>query len=208
MTGRLIRVHVSTVVNEAVKAISIQSNSFLFSKKKKILSAQKRKSNQNQPTKQKWAKKKENNKGNSFSGTKTSKKVKIVSFALCCFLCSKSFCRKNKLAWTCLDSLIYTTTDWNSRKKEFVLNVKTLRQLNKSKLNKSKTKEFVKCIVNVFCKLFQENVFSLNCILLFKWVNCIINLFFRYFCSILCDFFPQNLSRFLIIHFISFEMTP
>ena len=152
--------------------------------------------------------KKENNKGNSFSGTKTSKKVKIVSFALCCFLCSKSFCRKNKLAWTCLDSLIYTTTDWNSRKKEFVLNVKTLRQLNKSKLNKNKTKEFVKCIVNVFCKLFQENLFSLNCILLFKWVNCIINLFFRYFCSILCDFFPQNLSRFLIIHFISFEMTP
>ena len=192
MTGRLIRVHVSTVVNEAVKAISIQSNSFLFSKKKKILSAQKRKSNQNQPTKQKWAKKKE----------------KIVSFALCCFLCSKSFCRKNKLAWTCLDSLIYTTTDWNSRKKEFVLNVKTLRQLNKSKLNKNKTKEFVKCIVDVFCKLFQENVFSLNCILLFKRVNCIINLFFRYFCSILCDFFPQNLSRFLIIHFISFEMTP
>ena len=54
LIGRLIGVHVSSIVNEAIKTISSQFILFFYEKN---LSAQKRKSNQSQPTKQKQANK-------------------------------------------------------------------------------------------------------------------------------------------------------
>ena len=64
----------SSIVNEATKAISSQFFFFM-----KGFKRTKRKSSQNQPTKQKQANK--NNKGNKFSRRKSLKRVKIVCFA-------------------------------------------------------------------------------------------------------------------------------
>ena len=75
----------SSIVNEAIKTISSQFIIFFLGK---VFSAQKHKSSQNQPTKQKQTNK--NNKGNNFSSRKSFKRVKIVCFA---------FLKKLKLSW-------------------------------------------------------------------------------------------------------------
>ena len=63
---------ISSIVNEVIRTISI----YFY---EKISSAQKCKSTKNQLTKQN--KQMTNNRGNDFSRTKTSKRVKIVCFA-------------------------------------------------------------------------------------------------------------------------------
>ena len=72
----------SRMVNEVIKPLSSWLM-FLFFLGKDF-STQKHKSNQSQPEKQNNMRIK-NNKGNTFSRTKTSKKVKIVYFAFWCF---------------------------------------------------------------------------------------------------------------------------
>ena len=100
--GRLIKVHVSSIVNEAIKTISSQF--FFFYEK--ILSVQKAP--------------KPNHPLRSFCAHK--KTVAFIDFCslifafvgwfwlICVFVRSKSFFKKNKLALNCLDSLIYYTT--------------------------------------------------------------------------------------------------
>ena len=96
----------SSIVNEAMKTISSQFIFFMkrFWARKNANQAKTNQQNKNKQTK--------NNKGNNFLHIKTSKRKKVVCFALWCFLCAQSlFVKKNKLAWNCLDSLIYYTTE-------------------------------------------------------------------------------------------------
>ena len=95
----------SSIVNEAIKTISSQ---FFFMKRfwayKNANQAKNNLRNKKKQTK--------NNKGNNFLHIKTSKRVKFFCFALWCFLRTQNlFVKKKKLAWNCLDSLIYYTTE-------------------------------------------------------------------------------------------------
>ena len=77
--------HCSSILNEAIRTLSSQ---FIVSYEK-ILSAGKRKSSQNQPTKQKPVNKKQQSQ-QLFARTKTSKRVEIVCFGFWCFLYAKN----------------------------------------------------------------------------------------------------------------------
>ena len=78
---------------------------------KKILSGQKRKSNHNQLTKQKYANIKQQRQ-QFFAHTKTSKRVKIFCFAFCCFFYAQNFfVKNNKQTQNCPDNLKYNTTE-------------------------------------------------------------------------------------------------
>ena len=75
LIGGLIRVDVSSIVNKVIRTISSLFIFFL----RKYFERKKRKSSQNQPTKQKQVNK--NNKDNNFSCRNTSKRVKIICLA-------------------------------------------------------------------------------------------------------------------------------
>ena len=63
-----------------------------------ILNAQKRKSNQNQLTKQKQGRKKQQSQ-QVFARAKTSKRVKTIYFAFWCFLYAQNLFSKKKINW-------------------------------------------------------------------------------------------------------------
>ena len=96
----------SSRVYEAIKIISRQSICFLrkdFQPTKMQIKPK--------PTNKNTNKRIKNNKGNNLSRIKTSKRAKIGYFALCYMLYPQNFfLKKNKLVWSCLDSLIYSTT--------------------------------------------------------------------------------------------------
>ena len=96
----------SSRVYEAIKIISSQSICFIrkdFEPTKMQIKPKPTNKNTNKRTK--------NNKGNNLSRTKTSKRAKIDYFALCYILYPQNFfLKKNRLAWSCLDRLIYSTT--------------------------------------------------------------------------------------------------
>ena len=81
--GGLIGLHVSSVVFEVIRTISSLFIIFVVVCEK-ILSPQKRKSNQSQLTKQTQENKKQQ-KQHVFARTKTSKRVKVVCFVFWCF---------------------------------------------------------------------------------------------------------------------------
>ena len=70
--------------------LSGQFQTSLFFSYKKLFDTQKRKSNQNQLTKQKQANKKQSRQ-QVFARTKTSKRMKVVCFGFCCFFTLKIF---------------------------------------------------------------------------------------------------------------------
>ena len=105
--GRLKGVQVSSIVNEAIKTISSMFILFLW----KDFECTKMQIKQKSTKKTKISKQKITQ-GSNFLRTKTFKKVKIVCFLFWCFLRVQNLFvkKKNKLAWNCLDSLIYYTT--------------------------------------------------------------------------------------------------
>ena len=78
------------------------------------MSVQKRKSNQNQPTKQKQTNKKQQRQ-QFFRHKKFWQGENWLFCALIFFVRSKSFRKKNRLAWSCLDSFIYNTTETSQK---------------------------------------------------------------------------------------------
>ena len=82
----------SSIVNEAMKTISSQFIFFMkrFWARKNANQAKTNQQNKNKQTK--------NNKGNNFLHIKTSKRKKVVCFALWCFLCAQSLFVK-KINW-------------------------------------------------------------------------------------------------------------
>ena len=118
LLGELIGVHVSSIVNESIRTISV-----FF---EKTLSTQKCKSSKNQLKKQKQANKIQQRQ--QFFAHKTSERRKIICFALL---------KKN---WNCLDNLIYYTTyfrkNFSSEVFGWVLNTPLIYKLLWGNLNK------------------------------------------------------------------------